>query len=164
MKDKVLLLLLSLFCSKKQTNKHVLSNCASPVALERYRWRHDHVQSILTAWIATVLNPGRVLHVDLNTADYKPTTDVFHSLRPDIVIVNQNIIVTLELTICHESNLKDSKLYKTNKYLSLFDHLTDKYANCTASSHSLQLSSQHLALYLTSIHFVETILQGEYLM
>jgi len=63
----------------------------------------------------TVLKLGRVLHMDLNTADYRPITDVFHSLRPDIVIVNQNIIVTLELTVCHESNLINSKQIKTNK-------------------------------------------------
>jgi len=93
---------LCVLCSKKQTNKHALFNCASPVVLERYRLCHDPVLSILAAWIATVLKPGRVLHVDLNSADYKPITDVFHSLRSDIVIVNQNIIVTLELAVCHE--------------------------------------------------------------
>jgi len=112
-------------CSKKQTNQHVLSNGAAPVVLERYRSPHGHALYILAAWIATVLKPGRVLHVDLNTGDYKPIKDVFHSPRPDIVIVNQNIILTLELTVCHKTNLINSKQFKTNKYASLCDHFTD---------------------------------------
>jgi len=128
-------------CDKKKTNKHVLSNCASPVALETYGSRHDRVLCILVAWIATVLKPGRVLHVDLNTGYYRPIKDVFHSLRPDIVMVNHDIIVTLELTICHESNLTNSKLFKTNKYSSLFDHLIDKYANCTVFSHTIEVTT-----------------------
>jgi len=79
--------------------------------------------------------------MDLNTADYKPITDVFHSLRPDIVIVNQNKIVTLELTVCHETNKINSKQFKTNKYAFLFDHLTDKYANCIVSPHTIVVTT-----------------------
>ena len=130
-----------LLCNKKQSNKHVLSNCSSPVALKRYRSRHDNVLSILAAWIATMLKPVQVLHVDLNSGNYESVNNVFHSLRPDIVIAEKFKIVTLELTVCHESNLQNSKQFKTNKYLSLFDHLTDKYSNCVVTSNTIEITT-----------------------
>ena len=41
---------------------------------------------------------------------------IFVSLRPDIAILGpDNTIYMLELTICHETNLSKSKLYKETK-------------------------------------------------
>src|SRR5437867_3512348 len=63
-----------------QTNKHVLSNCPSQVALLRYTARHNSVLYLVAKWL-------------------------FQNVRPDITILNESSVVTLELTICHESNL-----------------------------------------------------------
>jgi len=42
--------------SGKQANKHVVSNCLSPVALARYTTRHDDVPRVLINWLKTVIS------------------------------------------------------------------------------------------------------------
>src|SRR6218665_3630624 len=37
---------------KPQTNKHVLSNCSSPAALERYKSRHNGILETMGDWLA----------------------------------------------------------------------------------------------------------------
>ena len=44
-------------------------------------------------------------------------------LRPDIALVDGSKIVILELTVCHESNLEKSKLFKFEKYTKIREHL-----------------------------------------
>ena len=53
---------------------------------------------------------------------------LFKFLRPDIVIQIQNSIVTLELTVCHETNLIPAQQRKIDKYRSLKDNLLPVYA------------------------------------
>src|SRR6218665_57053 len=43
---------------KPQTNKHVLSNCSSLAALERYKRRHNGILETLADWLASVLSPS----------------------------------------------------------------------------------------------------------
>jgi len=52
-------------CSKIQTNKHVLNNCLSTHALDRYKVRHDAVLRLICAWLQCVKLGGAVLHADL---------------------------------------------------------------------------------------------------
>jgi Reverse transcriptase (RNA-dependent DNA polymerase)/zinc-binding in reverse transcriptase len=104
-----------------QTNKHVLSNCSSEVALLRYTKRHDDVLRIIVTWIKSVLPIGYKLHADLNYVDCMPISDLFQNCRPDIAICIQNEIVVLELTVCHETNLAKSRDYKMVKYSDLSD-------------------------------------------
>jgi len=40
--------------TRSQTNKHVLSNCSSPIALNRYRGRHDSVLVLIARWLQSV--------------------------------------------------------------------------------------------------------------
>ena len=126
-------------CQKAQTNKHVLSNCSSKVALDRYKQRHDHALSILTDWFATVLKPGNVLHVDLDDSKHRPITEIFTSLRPDIVIVGHSSISAMELTICHETNLQKSKQYKTDKYAALSKECHHFYRNYSVKPETIEV-------------------------
>jgi hypothetical protein len=41
--------------------------------------------------------------------------------RPDIAIADSNSICTLELTVCHETNVVSSRDYKSDKYKSIAD-------------------------------------------
>jgi len=81
---------------------------------------------MLAKWIASSLKADQVLHVDLSSGTYKLTSDIFHTFRPDIVIVDFSKCVTLKLTVCNEINLTNSKKFKSDKYASLFEHLTDR--------------------------------------
>ena len=103
-------------CQQCQTNKHVLSNCGSMIALERYKTRHDSILKILADWICQNLKTDRAVFIDLDDDKYKPLSDLFQSLRPDIAILGPSGIDTLELTVCHETNLSKSKLYKQTRY------------------------------------------------
>ena len=116
-------------CQQYQTNKHVLSNCGSMIALERYKTRHDSILKILADWICKNLKTDCAVFVDLDDDKYKPLSDLFQSQRPDIAILGPSGIDTLELTVCHETNLSKSKLYKQTRYANLNSNVNDKYAN-----------------------------------
>jgi len=117
-------------CMHENTNKkHVLSNCGSLAVLVHYRHRHDDVLKILAPWIKSTLRLEYTLHVDLFSIDYLPISNIFVSKRPDIAIVGRSSIVTLELTVCHETNLIRSKQYKdtTLGFISNITAFTRKY-------------------------------------
>ena len=104
-----------ILCGSRQTNKHVLNNCSAPGVLERYKRRHDHVLSILAQWIKDRVGIESVLFADLSNPNFNSPADIFNSRRPDIVVQQNNRLVTLELTICHETNAATSRDYKISK-------------------------------------------------
>ena len=128
-------------CGSVQTNKHALNNCGSPAALTRYKSRHDHVLSILAQWITSVVKDESAVYVDLDEPTYKPLSELFVSLRPDIAIKSQNRISTLELTICHETNMKASKQFKSSKYNTLYQNLLPEFSECELLNNTVEVSS-----------------------
>ena len=131
--------------TKPQTNKHVLSNCDSSVALNRYRTRHDAILILLARWLQSVLGPAQALYADLDALNFLPVRDLFKSFRPDIAIVDASTIHTWKLTVCHESNFASSKLYKQNKYRFLGDDKTSFAGNRLVISHTMEVSTLGLA-------------------
>ena len=127
-------------CQQCQTNKHVLSNCGSMIALERYKTRHDSILKILADWICQHLKTDRDVFIDLDDDNYKPLSDLFHSLRPDIAILGPSGIDTLELTVCHETNLSKSKLYKQTRYANLNSNVIYKYANLKIMNYTIEVT------------------------
>ena len=120
---------------RPQTNKHVLSNCAAPIALERYTSRHDGVLRVFADWILQSKSGDQTLFVDINADHFTPVSELFHQTsRPDIALAWDSTVAVLELTVCHETNLEKSKLYKMNKYTQLKKELKDDFKN-----NSLQL-------------------------
>jgi hypothetical protein len=99
--------------------RYVLSNCDAPVSLQRYTVRHDNILSGMVAWIGQHCSIDHTLYADIQASCSRPVTDLFVSLRPDIVVVTPDKAVILELTVCHETNLIKSKQYKQNKYKNL---------------------------------------------
>lgn len=108
-------------CSAVQSNKHVLSNCSHPDALLRFTNRHNKILDLLASWFSSKLDCNSTLFVDLPGSKYRQVVDIFSSVRPDLAIVKGNSALIIELTICHETNLKSSKMYKENKYKNLND-------------------------------------------
>ena len=99
---------------------------------------------IVAEWLLSSLKTNHALFVDLASDNrFKPISEVFHTLRPDIVIVDRasQSVNTLEFTICHETNMQKSKLYKTNKYDNLFNYLTSEYCLYTVHSHTIEIST-----------------------
>ena len=80
-------------CQKVQSNKHVMSNCGSNFSLTRYKERHDRVLSILTTWIIQNCKSDRDIYVDLDEEKYRPLSELFVSLRPDIALLRADGII-----------------------------------------------------------------------
>jgi L-rhamnose mutarotase len=130
-----------ILCGSRQTNKHVLNNCSAPGVLERYKRRHDHVLSILAQWIKDRVGIESVLFADLSNPNFNSPADIFNSRRPDIVVQQNNRLVTLELTICHETNAATSRDYKISKYMDLQNKLLPGFANFKLTNHTIEITS-----------------------
>ena len=80
--------------------------------------------------------------MDLGTkSDLPSTSAVFQNLRPDIAIVNSGVIVTGELTVCHETNMKNSKDFKGKKYSRLADDLLPAFRSCQLIKNTIEISA-----------------------
>ena len=127
-----------------QTNKHVMNNCSNVKALERYSQRHDNVLSLLAGWILSTKSTEQELFVDLPSESEKwnPIDQVFQpACRPDILVIEHSKIFVLELTICHETNLINSKNYKINKYNAIHNLLQPAYRNFNVKVFTHEISS-----------------------
>ena len=128
-------------CQKVQSNKHVMSNCGSNFSLTRYKERHDRVLSILTTWILQNCKSDRDIYVDLDEEKYRPLSELFVSLRPDIALRRADkIIDILELTICHETNLTQSRIYKESKYTDLRNNLKPAFSNHSINVYTVEIT------------------------
>ena len=127
-------------CQKPQTNKHVLNNCSSQAALERYKIRHDAVLLIICNWLKQFIVPPATLHADICSGELKPVEDVFDRLR-HIAFISPGKIQVLELTICHESNFDHSKKFKTSKYVNLKDERKIGYSSSKIELYTAEISS-----------------------
>ena len=131
----------SLCSSKVQTNKHVLSNCGSPTALRRYTVRHNDVLLLIVNWLHSALPKTSLLYADLENANCLPVRDLFTTCRPDIAVSNTISISTLELTICHETNLTSSKLYKQSRYQNIANSVTSVATGKMVSNYTIEVST-----------------------
>ena len=124
-----------------QTNKHVLSNCPSQTALQRYTDRHNAILYILVNWLSTVLKSSQKLFADIEFSNVESTSELFSSLRPDITVLSDHLLITTELTICQETNLKSSRLYKTAKYHNIHSYCTSRSTGKQVKNFTIEVST-----------------------
>jgi len=105
-------------CWGIQTNKHVLNNCSSTAALDRYRARHDGVLTKFCNWLMISKRSNIKLFADLNlNFGLSSTNELFCKYRPDVALMSDSgVIYIVELTICHETNINKSMEFKREKY------------------------------------------------
>ena len=96
---------------------------------------------MLAAWLTSRVDSTLTIFVDLPGAKYKQVSDIFYSVRPDMVIVKEKLALIVELTVCHETNLSSSKLYKENKYKDL-----DRLKTGVIADHELVLTTCELTV------------------
>ena len=128
-------------CGKDQTNKHVLSNCSSPDALARYTNRHNQILELMAKWIVPRLKNNQTLYCDLSVPGARPVCDLFIGFRPDLAIVFSNKIVVGELTVCHETNLQQSRDYKLRKYSNLGAARAGEFQSHSVLVHTIEIST-----------------------
>src|SRR6267154_3647059 len=128
-------------CGLDQTNKHVLSNCSSPDALAQYTSRHNTILELIAKWILPQLKQNHSLYCDLRVPGARQVCDPFNGPRPDLAIVSSSRIVVGELTVCHETNLRYSRVYKLNKYSNLEAARSSAFKHHSVSVHTLEVST-----------------------
>ena len=109
---------------KPQTQHHILNNCQTAVQQDRLTWRHDSVLQTIAYHLQILASKGYEIYVDM--AGFMGPERVFESQRPDIVICFKNVVYSIELTICFETNFEKSREYKKARYENLKSNLIDK--------------------------------------
>ena len=110
-------------CHHNQTLGHVVAGCKSSLDQGRYTWRHDSVLS----YIANTLSRFcKSIYADIPSFASPCVVTGDHE-RPDIVLVHQNVVTILELTIGFETNMEGNSKRKRDKYKSLKSNLLTKY-------------------------------------
>ena len=112
--------------SKSKTLHKVMANCPVTVS-DRYKWRHDSVFCTILTHLANTVDASTILYV--NIEGYQNPASPFHNSRPDIVVVKANVLFVLELTICLETNLLQSRDHKIHTYEHLKDDLINNELN-----------------------------------
>ena len=90
-----------------------------------------------------MLDEDHHLLADIASSEIDQVEKVFKSTcRPDIVIYDNSTITVLELTVsvCRETNLCKSKLYKQSKYKNMKDHRQAPFSKHTVSVCTLEVS------------------------
>jgi len=126
-------------CHVSQTNKHVLNNCSAEAALDRYKVRHDAILHIMGPWLLNMVKAGAKLFMDI--PGYNSPSVIFHNLRPDIAVTLNNRITILELTVCHEINILQSRKFKQDKYKNISRDLKPDFEHMQVEIHSLEVTS-----------------------
>ena len=109
------------FCQKPETQLHVLSNCSIAANQNRYTWRHNSVLRTLSNYVMQLQQYGYKIFIDLD--GYSSPSSLFKSCRPDVVLLKDDEITVIELTVCFETNIEKSKQYKLEKYKHLENDL-----------------------------------------
>jgi hypothetical protein len=95
---------------------------------------------ILIDWLSDNLKPDYSIYADLIHEKAKPIVDLFNSIRPDLAIKWGNTIAVLELTVCHETNLINSKVFKENKYKNIADQMSSIITHCSIKCFTVEIS------------------------
>ena len=129
-------------CGKNmpQTNKHVLANCSAPAALNRFTARHNEIVQMIYLWLKTVISTNQQVLVDLPNERGESTSSLFTNQRPDIAILGEDSVQILEITVCHDTNLINSKNYKTNKYRTLSRNALPRISNKVIQCFTFEIS------------------------
>ena len=103
---------------------------------------NDNILRILADWISEKSKPNSIIHVDLEVTRFKPLAELFTSFRPDIAIVNSNSISTLELTVCHETNVVKSREFKQSKYIHLNSNRFPEFHCFDLNQFTIEITTQ----------------------
>ena len=112
------------FCSQSESLLHVVAGCKSYLEEGRYTWRHNSVLLFLSKMLAKAKDIQ--LFADHDDFD-SPCMITGHSLRPDMLIIFNQTLYIIELTVGFESNVNSNSLRKMRKYSELVDTFSRKY-------------------------------------
>ena len=99
---------------------YVLNYCSTAIMDGRFTWRHNSI--LYTMWYYLSQLSEWEVYIDL--PGQKSPGELFRSFRPDALLKMEDIIITIELTCCFETNTRKSREYKINRYQKLEEDWT----------------------------------------
>ena len=103
--------------SNKQTQIHMLNNCRTAVQSGRYTWCHDSILFRTCYYLSMLERCGYAIYADI--LGYKNPYKLLRKLRPNIVLLKRDSLVSIEPTCCFETNLISTRNYKIDRYCNL---------------------------------------------
>ena len=94
-----------------------MNNCATAVQFGRYTRRHDSILFTICHYLSMLERCSYTIYVDI--LGYKDPSELFRNLRPNIVLLKCDSLVSIELTCCFEINLINSRNCKIDRYCNL---------------------------------------------
>ena len=91
-------------CGKPETEIYFLNNCTSAINNGQFKWRHDSILKIILFYLTSTNEHDVFADVE----GYRSSGVLFNSLMPGIVVIKDNILYPIELTVCFEANFSKS--------------------------------------------------------
>ena len=110
--------------TKPQTQIHFLNNCTTAINDGQFKWCHDLILKTILFYF-TSTNKYDVFG---DVERYMRSAVLFSSSIPDIVVLKDNNLYTIEVTVCFETNFLKSWNYKINRSKNLSNKVLGHYA------------------------------------
>ena len=109
-------------CNKIQTQLHEFSYCEVSLKQKRYTW-HDSIMNTLLHHLRRAASEDIEIFADCADCGLQCTSNLFETLRPDIVIRYKRDFYVVELTVPYKTNCKIARRRKQDKYRDLRSQL-----------------------------------------
>ncbi len=146
-------------CGYKETVLHVLNGCPVMLNQGRYTYRHNIILAIILAKLCKMYTEESIkIYSDIEGrhaigGGTIPPNILVTNEKPDIVIVNQNNIQLIELSVPFESNIAIRHEFKCNKYAMLVRDLTR--CGLQVTLHAVEVGSRGYISPQNKDHFKE---------
>ena len=99
-------------CGKTQTQIHALNNWIGAINDGRYKWRRDSILKTILCYICS----SNEHQVFADVEGCNNCAAFLASSVPVIVVITNDILDAIELTVCFETNFQKSRKYKIKRY------------------------------------------------
>ena len=98
--------------------------CGKPEAQTHILWRWESILKTILFYF-TRTNKDDVFG---DVEGYRSSAVLFNLSIPDIVVIKDNFMYAMELTVCFETNFSKRRNYKLNRYMNLSNEVVGNYA------------------------------------
>ena len=95
----------------------MLNNCPTTVQSGRWTCCHDSILFTICHYLSMLGRCGYTIYADI--LGCKNPTELIRNLRPDIILLKRESLVSIELTCCFQTNLINSRNYKIDRCCNL---------------------------------------------
>jgi len=139
------------FCHQPESLLHVVAGCNIYLNEGRFNWRHDSV----LAYLVEVLKSRIDIDIYADLENHRsPSIITGMSYRPDLVLLFNNTVYVLELTVGFETNLIKNVERKEEKYRNMILDLEQQHSNVSfinLSIGAIGIFSSHSTTFISML-------------